>query len=168
MNPLHRVVLDTNVLSYILRRSLLGARYKQLLLGKLGCVACVTPEELSFGAQRRNWGKDRCKALRSLIDEYEFLPGTFDIAMLSATIRAGRALVGRPLNMADAWIAATAVGHRLPLVTHDKDFEGIEGLRVVTLLDTDLEDLRFADSAFEDVSLKAAPFSFICGSTILQ
>jgi len=33
----------------------------------------------------------------------------------------------------DWWIAACAIRHGLPLVTHDsKDFDGIEGLTVIT------------------------------------
>jgi hypothetical protein len=32
----------------------------------------------------------------------------------------------------DAWIAATALHHDLPLVTHDANFLGTEGLRVIS------------------------------------
>jgi predicted nucleic acid-binding protein len=31
----------------------------------------------------------------------------------------------------DLWIAALCLQHRLPLLTNDKDFEGIEGLDLV-------------------------------------
>lgn len=34
-----RVVVDANVLSYVLAQSLIGAQYKQLLAGQISCVA---------------------------------------------------------------------------------------------------------------------------------
>jgi tRNA(fMet)-specific endonuclease VapC len=40
---------------------------------------------------------------------------------------------GRPIATADAWIAATAVRHSMPLVTHNADdYAGVEGLLIVT------------------------------------
>ena len=39
---------------------------------------------------------------------------------------------GRRIECADAWIAATAVLHNMPLVTHNsKDFAGVDGLTVI-------------------------------------
>jgi len=40
--------------------------------------------------------------------------------------------IGRPIGWPDAWIAATALWHRIPLVSHDGDFEGIAGLELIT------------------------------------
>ncbi len=167
MNSPDRVVVDTNVLSYLFRRSLMGAYYRRQLVGKVNCVACTTPEELYFGAEKRNWGDRKRQALDAFITDYVLLPVTFDIARISGHIRAERARAGRPLDKADAWIAATALGHGLPLFTHDRDFQGIEGLRVVTLPEVDLE-VRGADSA-ADATVKGAPFVFASfGSSVLQ
>jgi predicted nucleic acid-binding protein len=47
--------------------------------------------------------------------------------LLAGTRRAGS---GR-LRRADALIAATAVAHRLPLITRDRDFQLLDGLEVV-------------------------------------
>ncbi len=38
---------------------------------------------------------------------------------------------GRRLATADALIAATAAAHELPLITRDRDFEGLDGIAVV-------------------------------------
>ena len=49
-----------------------------------------------------------------------------------AQIRAQRQLAGRPIDTADAQIAAIALAARLTLVTRNtRDFEGIDGLEVV-------------------------------------
>jgi predicted nucleic acid-binding protein len=41
-----------------------------------------------------------------------------------------RRLRGRRLATADALIAATAAAHELPLITRDRDFEGLDGVAV--------------------------------------
>jgi predicted nucleic acid-binding protein len=69
------------------------------------CVACVTLEELYFGAGRRNWGDMRRRSLEAFVQDYELLPATVAIAKISAHIRAERARIGRPLDKTDAWIA---------------------------------------------------------------
>jgi len=40
---------------------------------------------------------------------------------------------GRTVSCSDAWIAASAIRHSIPLVTHDaKDFRNISGLQIIT------------------------------------
>lgn len=133
MSAARRVVLDTNVLSYLFRRSSLGEQYRGLLEMRVGCVACVTPEELYFGAEKRKWGYRKRAELESFITERIVLPATLEVARISGHLRAARERQGRPLERADAWIAATALRHGVPLITHDRDFDGIAGLQVITL-----------------------------------
>ena len=41
--------------------------------------------------------------------------------------------LGRPIQHADAWIAATALLHNVPLITHNRDdYAGVPGLVVVS------------------------------------
>lgn len=40
---------------------------------------------------------------------------------------------GRPIETADAWIAATALSHGIPLVTHNPShYLGVDGLTVIS------------------------------------
>ena len=59
-----------------------------------------------------------------------------DMSWVQATIDrivAERERKGRPISFNDAWIAACAVKHGVPLVTHNpKDFEQISGLNIVS------------------------------------
>jgi tRNA(fMet)-specific endonuclease VapC len=49
-------------------------------------------------------------------------------------LRAERQAIGRTIASQDAWIAATALRHNLPLVTNNaKDFQNIPELKVLTL-----------------------------------
>lgn len=140
MSLYQRAVVDTNVLSYTLLGSMQGEYYRSMLKGYFHGVTCVTPEELYFGAERRNWGARKMAALQALLDECVLLPVSMEIARTSASLRAQRERAGRPLDRADAWIAATALCTRAPLFTHDRDFEGIEGLQIMTARISQVED----------------------------
>jgi predicted nucleic acid-binding protein len=159
VNPPSGVLLDTNVLSYLLRQSSLGTYYERQRAGRLGYVACVTPEELYFGAEKRKWGNRKRRALDTFIAEYAVLPAGLDIARVSARLRAERERAGRALDKADAWIAATALEYGLPLFTHDGDFEGIEGLRIVTAPDSWVEGTDEQKPTAKDTPLNAAAFA---------
>lgn len=128
-----RVVVDTNVVSYMLGPSSLHEGYRELLLGFNPCVAFVTPEELYFGADKRGWGERRRLALEVALAQYMLLLPNLEVARISAHLRAERERAGRPMDLPDAWIAATALGYELPLVSHDGDFDDIDGLSVLTL-----------------------------------
>jgi toxin FitB len=63
--------------------------------------------------------------------EQRILPFTKSTAELWGALEAQRNLVGRPMQVADAQIAATALEHGLYLVTRNiKDFEGL-GLTLI-------------------------------------
>ena len=44
-----------------------------------------------------------------------------------------RERMGKRLEKADGWIATTAIYYDVPLITHDRDFVGTRGLRIITL-----------------------------------
>jgi predicted nucleic acid-binding protein len=45
----------------------------------------------------------------------------------------GRTMKGQPMSLADSWIAACALQHKLPLVTHNaRHFDGVPGLSIIT------------------------------------
>jgi hypothetical protein len=56
-----------------------------------------------------------------------------------------RRRIGQPIDWADAWAAACALWLDLPLVTHDRDLEGIPDLRVITVHD----EWRVGEEAME-------------------
>ena len=142
MKPYGRTVVDTNVFSYLMEETPLGESYRALLIGCIPCIACVTPEESYYGAAKKKWGEKRRGELEAHIADCVLLPTNLDVARVSGRIRAERDRKGRPISRPDAWIAATALWHRLPLVSHDGDVLGIDGLWVVTLRDCRVEEPR--------------------------
>ena len=64
---------------------------------------------------------------------FEALPITPDVADAFAGIVSSARARGRRPPIMDAWIAATAVAHAVPLYTQDSDFDGLDGLTVVRI-----------------------------------
>ena len=137
-----RTVVDTNVVSYIMQRSPLGLLYEALIAESPACISVVTLEERYYGAEKAKWGTRRRGELEAFISDYLLLPTNVEMAQISGRIRAERARKGRPLSRPDAWIAATALWHGLPVVSHDGDFEDIVGLQVVSLRELRVEEPR--------------------------
>ena len=73
--------------------------------------------------------------VQTLKQDHTILPYSEDICHRFAWIRSERR--NKPISVPDALIAATALAYDLPLVTHNaRDFEGIDGLEIITKYQT--------------------------------
>jgi predicted nucleic acid-binding protein len=64
---------------------------------------------------------------------FVILPYDNDTARAWAQIMVERKSKGQPVSAQDAWVAACALRHNCPLITHNvKDFKGITGLIVIS------------------------------------
>ena len=92
----------------------------------------MTVAELYKWPVERNWNERKKQALVQFLKNYVVLPYDDALAwkwaeLVSQTCR------GRPISFPDSWIAATALRHEMPLVTHNaQHFEGIPGLTIIT------------------------------------
>ncbi|MEK7407030.1 MAG: PIN domain-containing protein [Acidobacteriota bacterium] len=56
-----------------------------------------------------------------------------DLCQISADAREAAERNGKPIDVADAWIAATAIYHGAPLLTNNpRHFAGVDGLEILT------------------------------------
>lgn len=125
------LLLDTNVVSYIMRGHSLAEQYRGFLAGQTLAVSFMTIAEMYEGAYRDHWGARRIAILEKVFEDYVVVPSSAEICRYWGEIRASRRR--RPISPEDAWIAATALAHSCPLVTHDaSDFDDITGLKVIT------------------------------------
>ena len=126
-----KVILDTNIVSYLMRGGSEAEAYAPHVEGKLLAIAFITVGEMYFGAEKANWGKDKRKLLETTLRNFVVIPYDHEIARCYGRLVAERK--HRPIAANDAWIAACTVRHGVPLVTHNaKDFEGITALKVIT------------------------------------
>ena len=129
------VLLDTNIISFAFKGDSRAVSYAPLLQGRRLAISFMTVAELFQWAAIRKWGAHRTSQLEASLENYVVLP--FDIALcrLWGEVRAKCRAAGRPISPQDAWVAATALWHHLPLVTHNpSDFEVIEELELITLV----------------------------------
>jgi len=125
------VVLDTSVVSILLRADPAAAYYIGEIRGLRAVVSFQTLEELWFGAVKNGWGSQRQSQLRQYLEQYEVVWATPELVNLSANLRNEREQAGCRLSTGDAWIAATALMLKCPLASHDRDFEGIPDLQLI-------------------------------------
>jgi tRNA(fMet)-specific endonuclease VapC len=128
-----KLLADTNVLSYLFRDSFLGGEYRALIKGQQTGVTVLSLEELQYGITLDRWSDRKRGDLDRFLRDFFVVPMPAVVAQICGNLRAQRDRIGRPMDLADAWIAATALWYDVPLVTHDRDMEGIPGLQVLTL-----------------------------------
>jgi predicted nucleic acid-binding protein len=124
-------LLDTNIVSFLVKRHPLAARYRPHLTGYTLAVSFMTLGELEEGMLRAGWGPARRARLGTMLRSYVILHSDLALCTRWAEVRVQRR--HRPIDSTDAWIAATALTHGLKLITHNPaDFRGIPGLTVIT------------------------------------
>lgn len=127
------LLLDTNIVSYTMKNAPEAEFYKNYLSGKTLTISFITVGELWVWAEYYKWGVDKRKRLESAIRNFVVIPYDYEIAKKYGEIVAYRTRNGKPISVADAWIAACALRHQVTLVTHNgKDFHDIPGLSIFT------------------------------------
>ncbi len=121
------IVVDTTVLIDASRRRGNAEAWltERLAAGRVLLVSAVTVAEFLSGIDPEHEAD-----ARALLEPFDVVPATFDIAILAGQIRYRLARRGRVLALADAVIAATALATTAILVTSNlRDF-AIDGLDV--------------------------------------
>ena len=123
------VALDTNVAIEILRGKLQLPRERQQAPYALPTVAAG---ELLFGAWNSGLPTKNLVLYRTFIHNLPALLLDALAAEHYAEIRLALKLKGRPIPDNDMWIAAICRAHDVPLLTFDRHFAEVPGLRVLT------------------------------------
>jgi tRNA(fMet)-specific endonuclease VapC len=128
-----RVVVDTDVISFVFKGHSQAAPYASVLDGKQVIVSFMTVAELKRWALKSNWGLNRIAKLNELLRRVIVYPVDLALCQRWAEVMVAGDTKGRPVSAQDAWIAATALQENLPLITNNaKDFSGISGLTVIS------------------------------------
>jgi len=130
---MNRVVVDTNIVSYVFKKHAIADRYRRHLHGRVLSISFMTLAELYRWAYERNWGEKRREELQFHLRNYVLIPFEKDLCALWARIVAESRKAGRSVSHSDAWIAASALRYEAPLVTHNpRHFESVPGLELIS------------------------------------
>jgi predicted nucleic acid-binding protein len=127
-------LLDTNVLSELIRRSPDRGVMTAVkgLEPRSAFASEVTLFELRYGAMRREDAESFWSRLQNeLSPAVQWLPVDRAVQLRAADLAAELDRRGERIGNEDCWIAATAIEHRLTLVTRNlRHFERIPGLKI--------------------------------------
>jgi tRNA(fMet)-specific endonuclease VapC len=130
------VVVDTDVVSFIFKNHPFGSRYDPEVAGRITLISFMTVAEIERWTLQHKWGNKRIQLLRTFLQRFTVVPSSPDLCRKWAEVMVSAQAVGRRIESADAWIAATALLHEAPLVTHNQnDYLGVAGLSVITHTD---------------------------------
>ncbi|MDJ0679926.1 MAG: type II toxin-antitoxin system VapC family toxin [Xenococcaceae cyanobacterium MO_167.B52] len=127
-------LLDTDVVSFFLKGDSRANKYASIVQGNRLALSFMTVAELFQWAAVRNWGQSRIADLEKSLENYLIITVDIKVCRIWGNLRAERQAIGKAISPQDAWIAATAIRHSLPLVTNNaKDFQNISKLQVITV-----------------------------------
>ena len=127
-----RGLLDTSI--FIATET--GRSLKARSIPADSAISVVTFAELQAGVLAARDVDSRAARLATLdtTADMAILPIDVDVAAAWARLRVHLLEANRRLTVNDSWIAATAIVHRIPVVTQDGDFDpldGVAGLQIV-------------------------------------
>lgn len=125
-----RGLLDTSV--FVARED--GRALATDAIPAYAAISVVTLAELQLGVHLATSDATRARRMRTAqgaAATYASLPVDDDVAAAFAALVAEARRDGKRPKVQDAWIAATARAHGVPVVTQDSDFDGLPGVDVI-------------------------------------
>jgi len=126
----HRYMLDTNAASTLIRGRA-GAALQSLLVERDACISVITEAELRFGVTRRPDATRLAKAVEVFLRDIPSLPWTSATAQAYAELRTRMETQGMGLSAMDMLIATHALAEDCTLISADRVFAQVPGLRVL-------------------------------------
>ena len=124
----HQYMLDTNTVSFLVRRQpKLVRRIVDTPLAAL-CMSVITESELLYGLAKRPDATRLHAAVHELLRRVDVLPWSRLAAQRYGSVRAAMESKGKVLAPLDLQIAAHALGAGVALVTNDRAFKQVPEL----------------------------------------
>ena len=107
--------------------------FRSHVIGRLLGISFMRLAELERWHMERNWGVVRKAELIGHLTNYTVLPASRELCAKWAEVTCECRRKGRPIQTADAWIAASALHYQVPLITNNPaDYRVIDRLQLLT------------------------------------
>jgi predicted nucleic acid-binding protein len=113
---LNEILVDTDVVSYLLNRHSLAEEYEKLLIGYVPMVSFITVAEMYRGAYKKNWGSRRMAELGAHLRQFAVVPSSLQVCLSYAEISNAAEARGSPLPMRLSQRAPTRYASLLSLI----------------------------------------------------
>ena len=126
---MNAAVVDTDVVSMLFKGDTRALAYRSHITGRLLGISFMTLAELERWSLERDWGWRRKQELAQHLTRYVVLPVNRELCGKWAEVSFTAKRKGRPIQTADAWIAASALYYEVPLITNNRgDYSAVDGL----------------------------------------
>jgi tRNA(fMet)-specific endonuclease VapC len=120
------VILDTNALSAFLDGD--PGLGEALRRQERPAIPVIVLGEFRYGIAQSRRRSSYESWLETHLSQFDVLPVTEETAVAYAAVRVSLKRSGRPIPANDAWIAALALQHRLPVLSRDEHFDVVPDL----------------------------------------
>jgi tRNA(fMet)-specific endonuclease VapC len=124
----NKILLDTNIISALLK----GEPVIADKIDKAGevFIPAIVIGELYYGALYSSRIQKNISSIQLLTNSYKVLPVDTGTTVIYGSTKALLRKKGKPIPENDIWIAAIALQYNLIVVTRDKHFKEITGLKL--------------------------------------
>ncbi|MGA3326848.1 MAG: PIN domain-containing protein [Terriglobia bacterium] len=130
---MRRLLVDTDVASYIFKWHPLAPRYVELMADNEVLISFVTLAEMRLGALKSHWGFRKISLLEKYLSRFSVCYPDDRLCSGWAEVKHESNRGGHPIASQDAWIAATARYLDAPLVTNNtKHYAHLKNLEILT------------------------------------
>lgn len=126
-----RYLLDTNMVSYAIKGQPVAVRRHLIAASKSSlAISTFTQAELLYGLARRPEARRLRREVTDFLRDLSILPWDSAAAIAYGDLRGAQDRKGRPLSHEDLMIASHALSLGLTLITADRVFTFVDGLRM--------------------------------------
>jgi len=126
------VVADTDVVSLVFKADSRAEKYLSALSAPDLLISFMTEAELERWILQARWGPERIIRFRAYMKRFVSVPSSRDLIVRWAEVMVVARSLGRRIEVADAWVAATALLYDAPLLTNNPgDYVGVAGIKLL-------------------------------------
>jgi tRNA(fMet)-specific endonuclease VapC len=121
------MILDTNAVSAVVNGD--AAIESRLLTARTVAIPVIAIGEYRFGIAQSRRRAEYELWFRQHLESYRILDVQLETAQVYADVRLELKTAGTPIPVNDLWIAALARQHRLPILSRDRHFDAVRGIK---------------------------------------